>query len=126
MKNDERRQNTRVHFHTTASLQFSERLFKNCETRDLSVKGLFVQNVTGQEAGDKCEIDLHLSGATSELKLAMRGEIVRVQEDGVAVNFYEVDLDSFYHLKNIVYYNSVDPDDRGENSYEDIPDEDFT
>jgi hypothetical protein len=26
------------------------------------------------------------------------------------LHFVEIDLDSFYHLKNIIYYNSSDPD----------------
>ena len=35
----------------------------------------------------------------------MAGETVRVQEDGVALQFFDVDEDSFYHLKNLVYFN---------------------
>ena len=40
----------------------------------------------------------------------MRGEVVRVDPGGLALHFTEIDADSFYHLKNIIYYNSKDPD----------------
>ena len=123
---EERRENTRVNFHTTATLKFPDNSFENCETRDLSVKGVFVLDVTDQEVGDECDVELFLSGGTSDLALRMRGEVVRSQDEGVAINFYEVDLDSFYHLKNIVYYNSENPDELEENYYEDVPDEDLT
>ncbi len=55
-------------------------------------------------------MNLCLSGASSELCLQMKGEVVRVLDDGIGVSFIEIDLDSFHHLKNIVYYNAEDPD----------------
>ena len=111
MEHDERRKNTRVSFHTTASLKFPEMSFDKCETRDLSIKDVFVLGVQGVEVEDECEVILHLSGMTSDLNLTMRGKVVRVQGDGVAICFFEIDLDSFYHLKNIVYYNTENPDE---------------
>ena len=107
----EKRKNTRVPFHSTISVRFPDQTFDHCETQDLSLKGVFVKGVTGPRAeGDQCELSLHLSGATSDLSLHMRGEVVRTRKDGVGLHFSEIDLDSFYHLKNIIYYNSDDPD----------------
>ncbi|MDH4320226.1 MAG: PilZ domain-containing protein [Desulfobulbaceae bacterium] len=111
----EKRHNTRVPFHTTITVRFHDKTFAHCETRDLSLKGVFVMGVTGPRAkGDRCELSLHLSGTSSDLSLQMRGEVVRVLDDGVGLHFSEIDLDSFYHLKNIIYYNSPDPDALGE------------
>lgn len=101
---------TRVRFRATASLHFDNAHFTNCETADLSTKGLFVFGAAGRKAGDECSIELRLSGTSTELMLGMRGKVVRAQGDGVALNFFEIDLDSYYHLKNIVYYNSENPD----------------
>jgi len=110
MTGSERRKNTRVAFQTTADLRFSGKNYQNCETEDLSVKGVMVLGVTGHQEGEECELSLALSGTTSELRLDMKGKVVRVEENGIALHFTEVDLDSFYHLKNIIYYNSEDPD----------------
>ena len=111
MAQNERRKSTRVQFQTTVSLHFDDAEFTQCETADLSVKGIFVVGVAGREIGDECAVELRLSGMSSELLLRMRGEVVRVRGDGVAVKFFEIDLDSYYHLKNIVYYNSKNPDE---------------
>ncbi len=110
MVTSERRKNTRVAFKTTVDVRFQGGSFAECEIKDLSVKGFFVFGVRGRKKGDPCELKLCLSGASSELCLQMKGEVVRVLDQGVGVAFLEIDLDSFYHLKNIVYYNAEDPD----------------
>lgn len=106
----ERRKNTRVPFQATADVRFSNKNYTHCETENLSVKGVSVIGVYGHSLGEKCAISLALSGTTSELRLEMKGEIVRVDPDRIALHFIEIDIDSFYHLKNIIYYNSEDPD----------------
>lgn len=110
MNEQDRRRNTRVVFQTTVDLKFPDQEFMDCETRDLSVRGTAVLDVKGPELGDQCEVSLHLSGMTSDLCLAMKGEVVRTEEDSIALHFFEIDLDSFFHLRNIVYYNTEDAD----------------
>ncbi|MFQ6757386.1 MAG: PilZ domain-containing protein [Deltaproteobacteria bacterium] len=108
MKN--KRKNTRVPFQVIIGLDFPDRSHAECETADLSLKGVFVLGVTGHKLGENCLVSLRLVGSTSHLTLKMKGTVVRVEEDGLALHFYEMDLDSFFHLKNILYYNSEDPD----------------
>ncbi|MFA7348408.1 MAG: PilZ domain-containing protein [Desulfurivibrionaceae bacterium] len=108
MKN--KRKNTRVPFQVIIGLDFPDRNHAECEIADLSLKGVFVLGVTGHTVGEKCLVSLRLVGSTSHLTLKMKGTVVRVAEDGLALHFYEMDLDSFFHLKNILYYNSKDPD----------------
>ncbi|MCA1765622.1 MAG: PilZ domain-containing protein [Desulfobulbaceae bacterium] len=105
---DDRRRDPRVVFRTTAKVIFSDgRAFADCETSDISISGVFVNGVTGVGVGcgEKCRIELRLVGKTSNLLLKISGEIVRFQEDGVALEFSEVGEDSFYHLRNIVYFS---------------------
>ena len=106
----EKRRNTRVEFRTSVDLRCGGGSFTGCESRDLSLKGVFIAGVAGVEAGSPCELTVHLSGGSSELSFRVAGEVVRVEENGAAVRFTGMDLDSFYHLRNIVYYNSGDPD----------------
>lgn len=102
----ERRQDLRVTFRTLVRLQFSgARIFDRCETGDISVSGVFVEGVTGVACGEPCEVEFKLLGRTSTLILEMSGEVVRVGDDGVALQFIGVDQDSFCHLQNIVYFN---------------------
>ncbi len=106
----ERRKNTRVPFQTTADVAFGDERYDQCATENLSVKGISVLGITGHGVGEACGISLALSGSTSHLRLTMKGKVVREEADRVALHFTEIDLDSFYHLKNIIYYNSEDPD----------------
>lgn len=117
MTMDNRRHTTRVKFETKVSLIFAGETYEECDTEDLSVKGLFVKGV-GRTVGEECEVTLRLLGLSSELMLEMKGKVARVTEKGIAIHFYEFDLDSFYHLKNIVYYNSDNPDELHDNYVE--------
>jgi hypothetical protein len=117
MGNHNRRENIRVVFETTADLKFSDRIHAGCRTRDLSLTGIFIIGVEGCRQGEMCEVTLHLSGGSSDVRLAMRGEIVRTEPQGLALHFFEIDLDSFVHLKKILYYNAADPDMMEENDF---------
>lgn len=105
-----KRRNTRVPFQVIVSLDFPSQSHAACKTADLSLKGVFVLGVTGHLPGEHCLVSLGLAGSTDQLSLKMKGTVVRVTADGLGLHFYEMDLDSFAHLKNILYYNSPDPD----------------
>ena len=122
----EKRRTTRVKFHTSVDLKFTDTTYEQCEILDLSVKGVFVLGITDRRQDQECEVTLQLSGASSELKLEMKAKVVRVTEDGIGLYFHEVDLDSFSHLKYIVYYNSENPDLSEENYIDPVPEGKFT
>lgn len=107
----ERRKSSRIPYRTSADLKFTDSSFMDCETRDLSVSGAFVLGIKEQGKGEQCNVDLHLTGEASSLLLKMKGEVVRIEDDGVALQFLGVNLDCFYHLKNILYVHFVNPDD---------------
>ena len=111
----EQRKNTRVPFHATITVSFPDKTYDHCETQDLSLKGVFVKGINDPRAeGDRCSLSLHLSGASSDISLHMSGEVVQTRDDGIGLHFCEIDLDSFFHLKNIIYFNSEDPDILGD------------
>ena len=119
---DERRRSVRVAFQTTVTLRFADGEYAHCQTRDLSLKGIFIPGILDRGRGEKCHVTILLSGTSSELKVNMAGEVIRTTEDGIGIYFDEIDIDSFYHLKNIVYYNTDHPDRIVEPYLENIPD----
>ncbi|MBU4261849.1 MAG: PilZ domain-containing protein [Proteobacteria bacterium] len=125
MTHDERRKNTRVVFHTTASVRFAGDVFERLAIRDLSLRGVYLEGISGRSQGEKCEVELFLTGSSSELKLNMKGKVVRRDERGVGIHFEEIDIDTFFHLKNIVYYNADDPDQVENELAENIPEGSF-
>ncbi len=109
----DRRKNIRVVFNVSADVTESGSQGRkiHCEdTRDISLKGAYLLTNEPFPDGTECAIDLLLEGSSSKLTLHIKGKVVRSDNDGMAVNFTDMDVDSLIHLKNILYYNSGDPD----------------
>ncbi len=109
----ERRRNLRVSFKTSVCirpLHHDVPAIMSDHTRDISLRGLYCYTKEKLPVGTPCEVELRLSGSSSDLKLFMQADVVRSDEKGLALQFNEVDLDSMIHLKNILYYNSGEPD----------------
>jgi hypothetical protein len=80
------------------------------ETRDISVKGVYV--VTGQRLplGVECDVAIGPGGRNHEERFQLKGQVVRVDVSGIAVEFTEIGVDAFYQLKNLLVDSAEDPD----------------
>lgn len=107
----EKRNHERVPF-TARVTVFSkgQRIVSDADTRDISLKGMYVQSAQRLGIGTHCGLELQLSGASSQLTLTIDGTVVREDDAGIGIVFNTIDLDSYYHLKNILLYNTEDPD----------------
>jgi hypothetical protein len=107
-KRMEKRRFKRVLFRTEAMVQYGDKTFTG-EVADLSLRGMFVKSPHEIPLGETVKAKIFLSGSTSELSIQVDGTIVRHQgENGFGIQFHEMDVDSFVHLRNIVIYNSGD------------------
>lgn len=75
---------------------------------DISLNGVLVGADPGQEPGEPCDVRIQL-GDDPEQSITASGEVVRRDEQGVAVQFETMDLDSAAHLRRLVTLNSEDP-----------------
>lgn len=107
---DERRRRTRVVFTTEVELTSGDQTVRSSRSRDVSMTGIFIYTDQRLEPGSVCEITVRLQGASSDLRLTAQGRVARVTEDGLAVEFTSLDLDSYVHLRNLIVYNAEDPD----------------
>lgn len=81
------------------------------ETSDLSMQGLFLMTETPFPQGTDCEVVLLLRGLSHPLEVRLKAEVIRVTPDGMGICFRAVEnLESYHHLRNLVLYNSPDPD----------------
>ncbi len=89
------------------------------ELKDLSLGGAYIKNPTNYPYfRETVEIAFHLDDS-SNVVIFIKGEVVRIEEGkGFAVKFVEIDPKSFTHLKNIIYYNSPDPESAKKEIYE--------
>ncbi|HHX73806.1 MAG TPA: PilZ domain-containing protein [Firmicutes bacterium] len=105
----EKRRFTRVPFRIATEITAGELAFQG-EVKDLSLKGMFIFTEHLLEIGTPLDIKINLTGKQSNLQIALQGKVLRKTPDGIVVVFDTVELDSFIHLKNIVAYNSADPE----------------
>ena len=111
--NTEQRKHIRVPFKTVAylwSLKQDAKEIRCDQTRDISLKGLYCYSDIKFSTGTPCELELHLTSTSSKLVLFFKGRVVRTDEKGMGIRFEEMDLDSFLLLKNILNYNTGDPE----------------
>ncbi len=105
----EKRRFKRVLFRTEAIVQYGDQTFTG-EVADLSLRGMLVKSSRMIPLGETVKAKILLSGSTSELSIQVDGTVVRHQErEGFGIQFHEMDVDSFVHLRNVVIYNSGDP-----------------
>lgn len=110
MTHQQRRKNTRVAFHAEATVRVAGKIFERLAIKILSLRGIYIEGISGRSEGETCGVDIFLTGSSSELKLSMGGKVVRQDEHGVGVQFEDIELETFTHLKNIVQYNAVEGD----------------
>ncbi|MBF0477366.1 MAG: PilZ domain-containing protein [Deltaproteobacteria bacterium] len=105
---DNKRKRSRVSFHTKCDLTAGTKALVDLETRDISMKGVYVGTDAGWPIGTDCQVAINLIGGAQPLALHMKGRVARSDTDGLGVDFIEIDMDSFTHLRNIVVYNAPD------------------
>lgn len=105
-----KRDTTRVEFHTRAELQIGDKDVRG-EVENLSLKGMFLVTDTSSlenAAGQDVSVSVSLAGAASNLSITLGGKVVRVEKEGLGIEFTDMEFDTFVHLRNIVAYNTGD------------------
>ena len=82
------------------------------ELVNLTLKGCLLASPEGNEApvGADVSVVIHLVQDSPSLDVHVKGRVVRCDGAGVAVDFTEMELESFRHLFRLVQYNAQDPD----------------
>ncbi|MGV8075401.1 MAG: PilZ domain-containing protein [Syntrophobacteraceae bacterium] len=105
----QKRKFSRVEFKAEAIVESKGHQIRGM-VENLSLKGMLLITTERPSVNEEVDINIFLTATTSELTVRLRGVVVRHQENGIAVNFDSMDLDSFIHLRNIVSYNLGDDD----------------
>ena len=110
---DDRRKYSRVGFATEIKIDFKthDQVRLEGNSKDLSQKGLFVTTDQRFAMGTLCSVKIYLTGGMEKIELSIEGAIVRETDTGIGIVFNSMDVDTYSHLKNIVYYNRADVSD---------------
>ena len=105
----EKRRLTSVPFKVKAALTVDEKRQTIDHLDNLSVGGCLLPLKNNLRPGTSCQLEIWMSGSSSDLNIEVEGEIVLTATGLTAVKFTRIEPDSLFHLQNIVLYNAEDP-----------------
>lgn len=104
----ERREFSRVAINIEISLRSGGEKITSRRTRNLSMKGVYVPCRQGFPAGSKCRVTLFLGEPEAQLRIEAKAMVVRQDQGGMAIQFLELPLESYQHLRQLLLYNAPD------------------
>ena len=107
---DNRRYFSRVKFDSEVTLHFGGKAVKGI-LKDISLKGALVQLSSGMsvEKGDSCLFEFNLE--STSIILNINAVLVYYMGSDLGLRFDKIDLESMTHLRRLIEYNAVDPDE---------------
>jgi len=104
-----KRRFSRIPFRVRAEMIVGGIKYNAEEITNLSVGGCLLPIHADLKTGSACRIKVLLSETGSEISVKVSGNVVRCSTKAVAVQFTHIDPISFFHLQNIMRYNSPNP-----------------
>jgi hypothetical protein len=102
-----KREFTRVTIAARTVVRSGETVIAGAPTHTLSMKGMSIETDQRLPVGTPCEFTIVL--VEGEVEIQAEGAVVNHLPDGMAFVFNKiVGLESFEHLRNLVYYNAQD------------------
>jgi hypothetical protein len=101
----EKRNFTRIPFQTKAIVRSKDATVIGI-VENLSLDGIFLKTPEKLRLNRIIKIELLFTGTSSQLSILLDGKIMRHENIGMAIQFKNVDLDAFLHLKNLISYNT--------------------
>jgi len=105
----EDREFTRVPVQIEVQLTSSKGVLKTLKTKDLSMKGVFVEAEEQWPESTQCDVSLTLQAA-EPIVIEFRGKVERSLKMGMGIEFSEMSLESYEHLQQLLRYNSTETD----------------
>jgi len=101
----EKRNFTRIPFQTKAIVRAKETTVIGV-VENLSLAGIFLKTPERLRLNRLVKIELLFTGTSSQISIILDGKIMRHENLGMAIQFRNVDIDAFIHLKNLLSYNT--------------------
>jgi len=104
-----KRKMSRVNFRVDALINYND-MKKVCSVRDLSLSGIYLATDLDIAIGENVKLTVKIISDSTTGELYLSGIIVRKDSDGLALEFSDLPIDSYLFLRNVVVYNSGDPE----------------
>ena len=101
----EKRNFDRIPFQTKAIVRSKDTTVIGI-VENLSLDGIFLKTPEKLTLNRIVKIELLFTGTSSQLSILLDGKIMRHENIGMAIQFKNIDMDAFFHLKNLISYNT--------------------
>ena len=101
----EKRNFDRIPFQTKAIVRSKDATVIGI-VENLSLDGIFLKTPEKLNLNRIVKIELLFTGTSSQLSILLDGKIMRHENIGMAIQFKNIDMDAFFHLKNLIAYNT--------------------
>ncbi|MCC6488732.1 MAG: PilZ domain-containing protein [Candidatus Hydrogenedentes bacterium] len=108
MTESDKRDFTRVHTHISAELTPQSGDAVSCRVEDVSISGVLLAAPGDIPRNAPCTVSLILEGTDLAVKISAHGAISRESGGLIAVEFTDMDDESYMHLRNLVLSNASD------------------
>ena len=105
-----RREFTRVPVHIWGTFKDGNREIVTVEVDTLSLRGCHATTFEALPAGEVHCLMLFTEDDAKALHITVQARIVSSDEDGMGIEFTEMPLESYDHLRKMVLLNASDPD----------------
>lgn len=109
MSTESDRKFTRVPFKTEIKVTSGNTVIASSLVRDISLGGIFIETPDRLPIGAQCAVNIDLIGPATRMEIRVEGEVVRVEQAGVALNFTRIESDSLIHLRHLIEIHAEDP-----------------
>ena len=109
LHNRERRHYSRVAFNRSAWLTAHSKRQQFDQAHNLSMGGVCIQVQSLLQTGDMCDFELHDEGRHSCRVVKFCAHVIRTGADSLALEFVDMDVDSYMYLQTMVLYHADDP-----------------
>ncbi|WP_417909629.1 PilZ domain-containing protein [Candidatus Electronema sp. PJ] len=100
---------TRINFEQDVKLDFGSTKYEK-STCNLSMGGLCVKGHFAQFVGDDCKIEMRQAGSVGPVvDFQAKGKVVWINGQNMAIEFTEMEYDSFLFLQTALLYQAEDP-----------------
>lgn len=118
-----RRRFTRIDFDSSVEFRYDGTALRAVSPFNVSLGGIRARVEAPLPVGAQCDISIFFNGAASDLRIDAQGRVIRNEEvDGSADSggasslgemvliFTSISDDGYFHLRNLILYNSTDPE----------------
>ncbi len=110
MTTTEKRRFTRAPFEMEIRVISDDRIVISNHLQNISFGGAYVLVEKPLSKGTPCILSIDLIGPRSLLRVEMEGEVIRVEDHGIAVKFTRIDVDSLVHLRHLIRLHAQNPE----------------